>query len=598
MRQTRHHLFQTPKVKLQILRTFFLAATLPILIFGIFSVVHVRKQMAKHYDSQVRADGLRVNSILFDVTTSLYTSSESIVSNRKCMTLFGSDFTDETDFLNYADISDSLATFHANTAAISDVRIYTDDSLIPSSDYITQLAGFSDEDWYQAIGKDGWGTWTCLPGTDRFGHDKYELTLIRRIGVISPQYTAYLVIRLDNNYLKNRIEQGDYQITAALDDLPAFYSSDSSLIEKPMTVPDDFNGKFYKYTGPLTIGNKNSLTNILTFRPYKTDNLFFIRVSDFSAYESINHMTWLYISIILIATLVPGTVIILFSSYFSNRITTLKTAMHQARLGDYNIIDTFTGDDELGETFEDLKATVQMIHDKEAKYYETQLNEQQLINRQQQMEFKMLASQINPHFLYNTLETIRMQALANGNRDVATSIKLLGKSMHYVLENTGTSFTTLTKELDYVSNYLAIQKLRFGDRVNAKIEIADGLNTDDYKILPLLLQPVVENAIVHGLESVQENGYVTISVDAKDPDLILTVCDNGPGMGEETLTALKKRIADHDPSDTKSIGLYNINQRIHLLYGEEFGLTVESSPGEGTTVVLTLPLTASEQNFS
>lgn len=590
MKPNNHRIFKAPKVKQQILRIFFIAAILPILVFGIFSVVHVRKQMSKHYYSQVKADGLRVNSILFDVTTSLYTSSESITTNKKCLTLFGSDYSSDADLQNYNDINTSLDTLRENTAAISSICIYTNNPAIPNSDYISYLPSYKGTEWYEIIGSDGWSTWTCLNSTDRLGNNKYELTLIRRIGVTSPIYTAYLVIRLDNNYLKNRIEQGGYQITAALDDLPAFYSSDGSLIQKSMTMPEDFNGQFYKYTGRLTIKGKESLTNILTFRPYKTDNLFFISVSDFSAYESINHMTWLYIFIILIATIVPGSVIILFSSYFSNRITTLKRAMHQARLGDYNIIDNFSGDDELGDTFEDLKATVQMIHDKEAKYYEAQLNEQQLINRQQQMEFKMLASQINPHFLYNTLETIRMQALANGNRDVATSIKLLGKSMHYVLENTGTSFTTLTKELDYVETYLSIQKLRFGNRVNAVFQIEEGLDTDNYKILPLLLQPIVENAIVHGLESVQENGYILISVATAEPNLIITISDNGPGMDAETLATLQKNIANHDPNDTKSIGLYNINQRIHLLYGEEYGLEIESSP-EGTTVVLTLPLT-------
>lgn len=124
--------------------------------------------------------------------------------------------------------------------------------------------------------------------------------------------------------------------------------------------------------------------------------------------------------------------------------------MHRASLGDYNIIEQFRGDDELSDTFKDLKLTVDAIHDKEAQFYEARIREQQLVNRQQQMEFEMLASQINPHFLYNTLETIRMQALSCGNRNVATSIKLLGKSMRYVLDNTGTSFTTLTKELEYI----------------------------------------------------------------------------------------------------------------------------------------------------
>ncbi len=579
----------TPKVKQQILRTFFIAAIVPILILGGFSVVHVRKQMSEHYASQVKADGLRVNSILFDVTTSIYTSSETITTSKKCLRLLGSDY--DTDALHqaYNELETSLTTLYDTTAAISDICIYTDNPAIPNSDCIASLSDYTDTAWYPAIGSDGWGTWTCLSHTDDHGNELYELALIRRIGVTSPTYTAYLVIRLDQNYLKNRIEQSSYQISAALDDLPAFYSSDRTMLNQPLPMPADFDGSFYKYNGPLTVNGKQTLTNIVTFRPYKTDNLFFISVSDPSAYTNINDMTVLYLFIILLAAIVPSLVILLFSSYFSNRITTLKQAMHQAKEGDYNIIDSFSGDDELRETFDDLKATVQMIHDKEARYYEAQLNEQQLINRQQTMEFKMLASQINPHFLYNTLETIRMQALSNGNRDVATSIKLLGKTMHYVLENTGTSFTTLTKELDYVEAYLAIQKLRFGDRVNVCIRIEDGLNTDDYRILPLLLQPVVENAVIHGLEGVTENGHILISVTTDAGELCITVADNGVGMDAETLATLQQNVTEHDPDDTKSIGLYNINQRIHLLYGDAYGLSITSDTN-GTTVKLTLPL--------
>ena len=133
-------------------------------------------------------------------------------------------------------------------------------------------------------------------------------------------------------------------------------------------------------------------------------------------------------------------------------------------LTNYNIIELIPRLSQLSDTFKDLKLTVDAIHDKEAQFYEARIREQQLVNRQQQMEFEMLASQINPHFLYNTLETIRMQALSCGNRNVATSIKLLGKSMRYVLDNTGTSFTTLTKELEYIKTYLSIQQLRFGER--------------------------------------------------------------------------------------------------------------------------------------
>lgn len=160
--------------------------------------------------------------------------------------------------------------------------------------------------------------------------------------------------------------------------------------------------------------------------------------------------------------------------------------MHQASLGNYNIVYTFRGDDELSDAFANLKKTIENIKEKEALYYTAQLNEQRLINKQQQMEFNMLAGQINPNFLYNTLETIRVQALSHEYRDVASSISLLGKSMRYVLENTGTSTTSLKKELDYIKTYLAIQKLRFGERVNAAFDIPEAYDTDATELLPLL----------------------------------------------------------------------------------------------------------------
>ncbi|WP_455717882.1 sensor histidine kinase [Anaerosporobacter sp.] len=588
MRQDYHKFFEISKIKKQILRIFLLAAILPILILGTFSVVHVRNQMSQHYRTQVKADGLRINSILFDITTSLYTSTEAILNSNSCMKLFGSDYSSDTEKQYFKEINNSLSSLRKNTTAISSIQIYTDNPDIPSEDYISSLPNYNDENWYLAS-NGSWSTWTCIPSKNRFNNDVYELSLVRRIGIISQEYSAYIVICLDNNYIKNRIDQTDFQIMATVDNTPVFYSSDRSLIKTQMPVPKDFDGKYYTYTGPLTINNTTVLTNILTFSPYKTDNLFFISVSDSSAYQNLNRMTLQYVFIILVATIVPSAIIYLFSSYFSGRITTLKRAMHQARLGEYNIIDNFQGDDELVEIFQDLKATVQMIRDKEAQYYQAQLNEQQLINGQQKMEFKMLASQINPHFLYNTLETIRMQALSSGNRDVATSIKLLGKSMHYVLENTGTSCTTLTKELDYIKTYLSIQQLRFGDRVNTAFEIQEDLDTDEYKILPLLLQPIVENAIIHGLENINEKGLVTISIATQDSNLIITIRDNGIGMDADSLDKLNSNISNHDPNDSRSIGLYNIRQRIHLFYGEEYCMEVNSRQNQGTTVTLKLP---------
>ena len=575
-------------VQNQILRIFFFAGILPILILGIFSVTYTYRQMNAHYRTQITADAIRVNSVMFDITTTVYTSSETLTNSESYRNFFASDTFGEDAEASLNRLDDTLLTYRNNTAAVSSIHIYTNNSNVPDYNYISSVNDFSTEEWYQKS-NGRWSNWATLTYYDIVKNPYQELSLIRRIPIASKKYAAYLVISLDSNYLRNRLEQSDYKTCISIDASPIFYASTLKYLQDDMIFPEDFNGSFYRHTGWLHINGKNSLVNYVTFQPYKTDNLFFIQTVDNAAYTDITHVITIYVIILCISVTVPTLLMLWFSTYFSARIKTLRTAMHQASVGDYNIMEQFKGDDELSETFDDLLHTVEMIHQKDALYYQSQLKEQQLINKQQQMEFKMLASQINPHFLYNTLETIRMQALASQNREVATSIKLLGKSMRYVLENTGTNFTTLTNELSYIKTYLAIQKLRFGDRVNSEILIDETLDTDRIKILPLLLQPIVENGIVHGLERVDGHGLIRIQISTEESDLFITISDNGAGMDEETLHALRERVMHHDPEDTKSIGLYNINQRIHLYYGDDYYMSIDSTISDGTIVTLKLP---------
>ena len=227
----------------------------------------------------------------------------------------------------------------------------------------------------------------------------------------------------------------------------------------------------------------------------------------------------------------------------------------------------------------------------EAEQYEAQIRAQNIQNDQQKMEFKMLSSQINPHFLYNTLETIRMKALAAGDTEVANATRLLGKSMRYVLENTGNKDTTLAKELEHLKVYLQIQQIRFGDRVNYEINVQEDIVPEDCRMLGLLLQPVAENAIVHGLEERETGGMVRINVHTVAEYLCVDIIDNGRGIDKEELEILNRRLSIYEGEErTNSIGLYNINRRIKLSYGEDYGIQIESTPGEGTKVTVTIPL--------
>lgn len=584
------HPKQKSKVKNQIQIVFLLSVILPVWVLGLFSITRVRSQLLSHYSEQLHADSMRVNSILFDTTISMYNAVEALINNISYMRLLGQEhFTEDTPAQS-EELNDTLNTIQLNMAAISSLAIYTNNPLVNTNSHIIHTTDYSEQDWYQNLPKNKSQGWVLIHKQNSvFQYDYYELCLIRRMGVISNKYSAYLVLCIDNNYLANRLEQTDSEIIAALEDTTICYASNTSYISKEMNMPEDFNGGYYSYTGPKTYNDKKVLVDIVTFQTYQTNDKFYIAVSDASAYPSIERTIFMYIVILLIASIIPAIVITKYSSYFSNRVTTLRLAMHQASKEDYSIIERFPGDDELAETFIDLMTTIKKIQKKEALYYESKINEQQLINKQQQMEYHMLASQINPHFLYNTLETIRMQAISYNCPDVATSIKLLGKSMHYVLENTGTSTTTLQKELDYTKTYLAIQKLRFGDRVNAEFNIPESCDLDSITILPLLLQPIVENAISHGLEDIYGTGHIVISIRIQEEQLQITVSDDGIGMDETTLQQVREQMKNHASNDAQSIGLYNINQRIKLFYGDDYSLQIESEFKKGTTVILNLP---------
>lgn len=547
--------------------------------------------MSEQYEFQVTTEALRINSTLFDITTSLYTSCDNLLNSSYLRQLLGSDFSDPGDVQNYDLVSNSLKTMHSTTAAIASVMIYTNNPNIPSNSYVVSVTdNYASQPWNGQIQGRVLNNWQCLTGKDSWHNNVYELSIIRQIGISSLHYSAYLVLSIDANYIKNRMLGSEYLVMASVDNGPTFYSSDKNWLQKHIPFPSDFDNNYYKYTGPLIINDKKQLTNIVTFLPYKTYNKFYICVSDPNAYSNLNRITLIYIIILITATLFPILLTLLFSSYFNTRVQTLKNTMHKVSLGDYNIMKMFKGDDELTEIFKDLNATVEKISENEARFYQSQIVEQQLINNQQQMEFKMLASQINPHFLYNTLETIRMQALATGNMDVVTSIKLLGKTMHYVLENTGTDSTTLDKEIEYIEAYLSIQKLRFGDRINYSIHYPAGMALNKFKILPLLLQPIVENAVIHGLERTKLNGNIVINITNKANNiLIIDISDNGRGMNAEKLEEINQRINSASLDSTASIGLYNINHRIKLLYGAEYGISFTSQQNEGTTVTLTIP---------
>lgn len=231
-------------------------------------------------------------------------------------------------------------------------------------------------------------------------------------------------------------------------------------------------------------------------------------------------------------------------------------------------------------------------------------SEQMLNENKRQAQYLALQNQINPHFLYNTLESIRSEAMEAGMESVVCMTEALAHFFRYTISNME-NMVTLEEELDNINTYFLIQKYRFEERIGLTIEYDeeehDLLN---HCLLPkLTLQPVVENSIIHGIERKMGFSTVRIVLRCTEKRLIIQVSDDGIGMQPEALDDLNHKLNQslfeslHNKKKKGGIALVNVNNRIHLIFGEEYGMTVYSTPGVGTDVMIELPLVTSRREL-
>lgn len=210
------------------------------------------------------------------------------------------------------------------------------------------------------------------------------------------------------------------------------------------------------------------------------------------------------------------------------------------------------------------------------------------------VELSMLQNQINPHFLYNTLESIRSKAVIDKQDEIAFMTENLSRFFRYCISHKE-NLVKIEEELNHIRSYFYIQKYRFEDRFEMKIEV-ENESIAEYYIPRLTIQPLVENAMLHGLEKVKRKGMIHITLKAAQDRLILIISDNGAGMNSARLKELNDRMkqtmyeAGQMGGRHSSIALANVNTRIKLTFGEEYGIHYRSVDGMGTDAYVTIPI--------
>lgn len=297
----------------------------------------------------------------------------------------------------------------------------------------------------------------------------------------------------------------------------------------------------------------------------------------------------LYIPIFLIIGISLGILplMLLTSNVISKPLDQVCVAMGKFRKGDFEQQVEITTDDEIGEVASCFNQMVTDIRELINKNYV-------MVLRERESELAVLQAQINPHFLYNALDSIYWQAEGEGDEKTAESVYELAQLFRLVLGQ-GKSMVTVEMELQLLERYLEIQKLRFHEQMNYHFDMEP--SAANRKIPKLILQPFVENAVVHGMNDIVQDFQICVSVHLEGSYLVCLIQDNGIGMDEVSLRRIWEEDSDKVYSGQR-IGRYairNVRERLMLRYGENFELKIESHIGMGTLVTVRLP---SEQEES
>ena len=302
--------------------------------------------------------------------------------------------------------------------------------------------------------------------------------------------------------------------------------------------------------------------------------------------------------VILLLFIVSMTLIMLIAKHLTDALNRLERQMLCARKGDFGVRFFYPYKDEIGslsQCFNYMIEEIQSLIEKQNQsIIDLRIERDHVAEVQKQKrkaELKALQAQINPHFLYNTLNAITWQAADKGMEDVSLMASSLGKFFRLSLSK-GEENISLSDELEHVRSYLNIQGIRYQDKLDYDILVPEELF--DCQVLKLILQPLVENSIYHGIKLKKGSGLVRITAweetVGSEQLLRLVVWDNGAGIPQQKLLLMNQGLKQGVNSTGEGYGIYNVNERIRLFYGEEFGLQYESREGSFTRAILTIPV--------
>lgn len=577
---------------------FFSVFFLPVIIICIFYVYHL-------YTTTLNIEMEKVYSTL-NITESEFNDSlmqaksfsDRIYVNKRVQSLLLKKYENPREIFDaYAELS-FLEDYLKNYQNISGFRIYVDNNTLLDNSYIVKAPEYIyDEGWFKtAVIMKGHVFWDVT--YDEISQ-KTNFSLVRSLWTPSyRQYIGVLVINLDPEIIQKKL-------SGQLYDTFIYYYNDN-IFSSTKSIDYETKMNFYqlakqnensqkKYIKTKLNGQKVGIFSVdynpFTHMSVKFKILYIIPLNQVNRQTKTNiYITSIFICVMILLSLL---IFFIYAKYVKSRVQKVQNGIEKVVDNNFEIEKSIVGNDEFSQIYDNLYLMSENLKKLIDKVYRQNLEKEQIKAQQSEMSFKMLSTQINPHFLFNTIETIRMKSLAAGDKEVSTMLKLLAQLLRYNLSVKGQP-VLIKKELEAVKNYLTIQHIRFGERVIYDIEV--NCEIDDVYILPLLIQPLVENSFTHGLENIEKGGKIKVSIDKETQKnkniIIIKVKDNGCGINQSQLEKIRKNLKLQKQDSLKatefSIGLGNVSSRIKLYYKKGSGVEINSEEQKGTEVILKL----------
>lgn len=554
----------------------------------------VLKQNRKSQQRELKMLGGQIERAVPDMRT----VCQDFSVNNLFLDLAQKNYTSDGEWKKEEDKLDELDKYlEYYSQSISDIIFYVKkEPLCYKKPFAYLGPSVTSQKWYsntcEAEGEPYW----CF-GVDREGKQK-RIQVARQVLSSEGKLLGILAVQMNMDKLTDAISERTEDTILLYNDTEIIYTNFSADAERQRAMEEKLRSQIdIRDSVSYNVLGEDKLLTYEKVCPIGMQSYYTIAcVQEYSGINrEINQVTFTAYILIGVGLVVSFIMILVYSTSFSRRLTTVLHQMHLVATGRYDEITPVGGSDEFAQIYHELESMMGDIQDLTSSMVEERVQKEKMHTRQKEVEFKMLASQINPHFLYNTLETIRMKARVNHQTEIEELVKMLAKIMRRNIQ-LGSQMVTLRSEVELIENYLKIQSYRFGDRIQSSVEVEDTVDLEQ-EVLPLIIQPFVENAFIHGLEDITGDGLLTIHIGQNEQDIIIEITDNGVGMDYYQLGYLRHVLKqdNSDEQDNTHIGINNVNQRMVMQYGKDYAIQIDSTKDKGTIITLRIPLTKDDE---